>query len=274
MDERTTEDLSAYLDDELGPAESARIAGLVASSAQARSELDRLAAARDLVRAAAARPTGTEVEAMDAAVLAPTRPAPLPVRAASPRKRGRPSWPYFVVAASIAVILSLGMVVLVQVIGRDTGSSTAAVSRPESQVESDAPSEVSGDATVRDPGTALPAPASLPPREPELYLSDLAVADSTGLAALAGRGPAPKWSRDEGIADLVELGAGAGLDRAELETCLAAAGPGVPVRVDVGSFAGAPAFLVVLADADTSNATVAAVARSSCTPIAAVATGS
>lgn len=264
MAEPTADELSAYIDEELGPDERARVERWLAASSEARAQLDRLVAARDEVPSAAMDPTGAEARAMDAVV-------PVPVRPASPRKRGRPPWPYFAAAASIAVVLSLGIVVLAQITGRDTSSktpsNTAAATRsdtaPDRTARSEVPSEVPDDAGGPGP----------PAREPELYLSGLEVADPAGLSTLAGRSPAPTWTRSDGIAYLVGLGEGAGIDRTELGTCLAAAGPAVPARVDVGTFAGTPAFLVALAEPGTPGVTVAAIARGSCTLLADVAVG-
>lgn len=283
MDEPTTEDLSAFLDDELGTADRERVESILATSAAARAELDRLAYARDQVRAGAEHLSAAESAALDAEVLG-TRPLgavagvhtpPARRNRTSPRKRGRPSWPYFAAAASIAVVLSLGIVVLAQLVGRDTRTDSAAPPRSEAPTNTGPRTEA---LDVRpDPG-AQPRQGAAPPQPepapyvapaPELYLSGVAVADAAGLGRLVQPGPAPSWSRVEGIADLADLGAGAGIDRAELEACLGAAGPGVPVRVDVGTYAGTAAFIVVLADPATSARTAVAVSRGVCTPLAA-----
>lgn len=292
MDDRTLEDLSAYVDGELDPDAHARVAELLASSPEARALLDDLTAGRELARAATLpRPSAEEARLIDAAVLAPTpavaekraatQPAPARPRRSSPRRRGRPPWPYFVAAASFALVLSLGIAVLAQVLGRGTTreaatpTSAATTAAPTPATEESAPNPP---AALRRPAASLDSSAGAPPETaaapapqhaaPALYLSGVQVDDAIGLAALARGTTAPVESREDAGAALVGLAEASGADLADLASCLAAAGPGVAVRVDVGSFGAQPAYLIVLRSPDVAGATVTAVARGTCAVLA------
>lgn len=283
MDERVAQELSAYLDGELGPDARARVEALLASSTEARVTLDRLAAGRDAVRSGATAPHAAEIAALDAAVLSAgsnEQMEPAASRRISPRKRGRPPWPYFAAAASFAVVLSLGIVVLAQVFGHNSSRDTAAVATtaasppsaaatPSSlptQADRVAPAPVAEQVGPR--GSSRSGAAVSPSGLPELFLSGVAVNDAAGLAGLATDSPAATTSRDEAVRYLVELASGSRTDEPALARCLEATAPAVPVRVDVGTFGGAPAFLVVLAPPGSPPNAVVALATSDCTTLA------
>lgn len=302
MDDQTLEDLSAYLDGELDPAGRARVADLVATSEEARAILDRLAAGRELTRSAAVpAPTSAEAAALDAGVLSPM-PGALTVggpsgeggqvavapRRPSPRRRGRPPWPYFAAAAALALVLSLGVAVLAQVLGRGTTreATAPATAATTPATKAPAPSAVEGEATATapaaptrpaapldrtsDPSSAAAGSAVPPAGTAQLYLSGVRVGDPAGLAALAGGTTPTGESRDEAITTLLGLAGASGTGLADLSTCLSAAGPGVPVRVDVGTFGTQPAYLVVLASPGEAGTTVTALARGTCAVLATV----
>lgn len=282
MDEWTIEDLSAYLDGELDREGRARVEDLVATSAEARSLYERLAAGRELARSSAlASPTQEEAAALDAAVLASIAPttaaSSMPARRSSPRRRGRPPWPYFAAAAAFALVLSLGIAVLAQVVGREgsreattavtttAADETAASPSPSARMHPAAPSNKYAPPTQADAQGAAPPPASA-----QLYLSGVRVDDTAGLAALAQGTTPPLEPRDAAIAELVTLAHATGTDLADLSTCLASTAPGVPVRVDVGSYGGQPAYLVVTRGPTTADVTVTALARGTCARLATV----
>lgn len=284
-----TEEISAYLDGELDPQDRMRVADLLTSSAAARAELDRLAAVRSLIRAGAAAPTLSEARALDTVVLAhepPAQPRATPARP-SPRKRGRPPWPYFAAAAALALVLSGGIAVLAQVLGRGSSPDTAAettIAAVAPDAGAAPPMDGSGDATSA-PGAAggpleqnqpnlnmqRPNSAASRPAEPELYLSGAVIAGASQLGGVSTGAPSPRWTREQAMNDLVGLGSAAGLDPAELSRCLGASGQGIPTRVVVGTYAGTPAYIVVLADPGSGAVTVVALARDGCALLATVA---
>lgn len=286
MDEHVTQELSAYLDDELDPETRARVAALLDSSGDARVALDRLAAGRDLVRAGATAPTAAEAAAVDSAVssaLAGPRTSRTGPRARdvpavasrrkSPHKRGRPPWPYFAAAASLAVVLSLGIIVLAQVFGRGSTNDRAAVvsTTAESPATAAGAPPGSADSLEQAPTAAAsprprerPGPAGNAAAGPALYLSGATVQDDAGLAGFAAGAPNPDGPRDDVVNQLVELASAAGLDGDGLARCLGTTAPAVPARVDVGTFGGAPAYIIVLVEPGSPEADVVALTRQDC----------
>jgi len=276
--------LCAFLDGELEPDARARIEAELERTPDARARLERLRAARDLVRGSAAPLSSAEAERLDAAVAAALDSSAVPRDAAvmtsgkgrppSPRKRGRPPWPYFAAAAAVAVVLSIGLVLLAQAMGGRTSSSDIAGGPTETagsgpaavQREPSAASDLTGGSTASesaapgaDQGLAVPKTQ----QGPILVLSDVQVADTSGLAELLAVSPSVPTDREQAINELVALASGAG--QGDLRPCLNGLADSVtPARVDAGTFAGAPAWFVSGGLRGQAATTVSVFGRTSC----------
>ena len=246
------ERLSAFLDGELDPAETASVEAEVSADPNLAALLARLRAARD---ATAADPppvlTRDEAERLDDVVLAAlevTTPLVRPRGAPPGPRRGRSALPYFAAAASLALVLSVGIAVFATSL-RPGGNRPPQAGVTETRTErhkSTAPEGAAGYGPAG--GAAGPAPgeaaAALTAAAPALYVDAGDLATDDDLARLLAATPTASIAASDARERLAAAAGGLG-DYGDLRQCLAGVTDAlVPMRVDAGRWKGKGAYFV------------------------------
>lgn len=264
-------------------AERSRMDSAVFAALAARGDGDAGAAATGPAdRPAAGRATGAGTSCEAAPV--PLRPGSR--RKPSPRARGKRALPYFVAAAAIAVVLSVGISIIATGLQPGPSSDSAAVEfsvdSPNAETSAGASSDASSDtssgatqsgaAAPTDAGDAPSPPGArsgTPGAEPELFLTNEAFADEADLVALTKRAPLATVTPEVARSELARTAEGLPAVT-DLPACLAALPPAfVPMRVETGTWQGADVFFVSGSPVD-GNVAVYVLARTTCAPVTSI----